>query len=280
MALRRIWYLTFVLCCAATLPAGAQKPAVSEVLKAAADYLPKYAEKIGVLAAEEDYIQREPTSGSATRRLHSDFAFVGFDQGMVRSYRDVFSIDTKTVRQRDDRLLKLFQGSVSDSAQQQGAAFADEGVRQYLSPNLRMFDDPTMALEFLRPDNQPQSDFSVDSVKTMDGAQVAILKFKEGKGANVLSAPEGSSASGRFWVDVATGAVRQSELVVSSKSFMFKVTVKYALDPGLGLWLPVEAIQLADVTQAPGGLSTMGAGGLMGQRQSLEGRASYSKFRR
>jgi hypothetical protein len=257
-----------------------QKPAAADILNSAAAYLVSYAEKIGTIAAEEEYTQRDATATLRAQRLHSDVVIVGFDKGVVATFRDVFAIDNRPVRQRDDRLLELFHGPVTDAAQAQANALSDEGVRYYISPNLRAFDSPTLALDVLLQENQGQSEFSLDGIKTIDGAQVAILKFNARNTQTVIKTSEGAALSGRFWIEAATGTVRQTEMVISSRRFMFKVNTKYALDPGLALWLPVEVFQQTDMSGGAGGLSNMGAGGHMGSRQALEGRASYSKFRR
>ena len=74
-------------------------------------------------------------------------------------------------------------------------------------------------------------------------------------------------------------SLRRPELIVEGKGFSFGVTTNYTQDPGPGLWVPSEVSQMVDLTSG-GGMSNMGAGGNMGARQSLESRATYSKFRR
>ena len=283
MAARRPYplFLALVVMIGSSIAMHAQKPAVPDVLKTAGEYLKQYAQKLGVVVGEEEYTQREPAVPSGNRRLLSDVAFIGLDNGQIAVYRDVAALDGREVRAKDDRLAKLFASPPTQAAQDQARAFTDEGVRHYMSPNLRTLDIPTLALEFLRAEHQSESQFTFDGgIRNQDGAQVATLKFKVDQAASILPTPEGSTTSGKVWVDVATGAVRQTELVVTAKTFNFKTTTKYAHDKGLDLWLPSEMTQLADVSIAASGLSNMGAGGQMGAKQSLEGRARYSKYRR
>lgn len=271
-------YLALAMLCGAAL-VHAQKPAAPDVLKAAGDYLLQYAQKLSTIAAEEEYIQREPAVSAAARRLQADIVLVGFDDGMVSTFRDVFAVDGRPRRERDDRLLKLFQ-SPTEAAQEQARAWGEEGAGSYISPNLRTMDLPTLALEFLRQVNQEQSEFSLDGVRNQDGASVATLKFKARPGGRVLPTPEGATTTGRAWVEVGTGTVRQTELLVSGKNYSFMATTKYALEPSLQMWLPSEFTQRADLSAGSGGFSNMGAGGNMGARQSLEARARYTRFRR
>lgn len=283
MLARHLGPILLVLSVVCTPPVSlrAQKPQVTEVLATTGEYLVRYAQKLGAVVAEEEYTQREPAIGNASRRLLSDVVLVGLDNGQVRAFRDVTAIDGREVRARDDRLAKLFAAAPSEASQHQAQALEEEGLRYYLSPNLRTLDMPTLALEFLRTENQPQSEFSFDGgIRNQDGAQVATLKFKVNKGASILPTPEGSTTTGKAWIDVATGTIRQTELVVSGKNFNFKTTTKYVHDKALDAWVPSEVSQLVDVTSGAHGLSNMGAGGQMGARQSLEGRARYTKYRR
>lgn len=195
----------------------------------------------------------------------------------------MFAIDRTPVRQRDDRLLTLLQEPKTESVQAQAAAIADESVSHYINPSLRSLDTPTLALAYLQRQNQEHSEFRLGSARMTGGVHVAIVRFKARETAQVMPLPEDSTTTGRFWVDVATGTVRQTELIVNNKAFTFKATTKYAADPALGLWVPVEVIQHVDLrVEGTGALSDMGAacGGGTGGRLSLEGRARYSKFRR
>src|SRR5687767_14893643 len=87
-----------IACAAAPAVHAQQKPQsrdilVPEVLKTAGEYLTQYTQKLGAVVAEEEYTQREPALPSANRRLTSEVAFIGLDNGQVAVYRDVASID-------------------------------------------------------------------------------------------------------------------------------------------------------------------------------------------
>ena len=274
-------FLALAVLTGSSLAVHAQKPTVPDVLKTAGEYLKQYAQKLGAVVAEEEYTQREPIIPSANRRLISEVVFIGLDSGQIAVFRDVASIDGREVRPKEDRLAKLFATAPTQASRDQASTLTDEGARHYMSPNLRTLDIPTLALEFLRAENQSESEFTFDGgIRNQDGAQVATLKFKADRNADVLPTPEGSTTSGKIWIDITTGAVRQTELVVTAKNFNFKTTTKYAHDKGLDLWVPSEMSQLTDVSSAAAGLSNMGAGGQLGAKQSLEGRARYSKYRR
>jgi hypothetical protein len=272
-------FVTFGL---ASTGVSAQKgPALPDILRLAADYLLHYSQTLGAVAAEEEYQQSDTSSGqmSVPKRLNSEYVWVGGGGGGVLGFRDVFAIDTKPVRPRDDRLLGLFK-SPSPSSVQQGQDLSDEAVRYYLSGNLHALDQPTLALEFLRKENQERSAFKLDSVKAMNGAQVAIVTFKEQGTARLVPSADSGAAVGKFWIDTATGAVRQTELGLVSKADNIHASVKYALEPKLDLWLPIEMYQQVS-TSGPGsgGVSNMGAGAGYNAHQALEGRVTYTKYR-
>jgi len=260
----------------------AQKPpALADVLQAAAGYLVQYSQRVGVISAEEAYAQHNTSAGQGgmPTRLVTDFVLVGFGDGAVTGFRDVVSVGGASLRKRDDRLATLFTASPATSLQQ-ARQMSDDSVRYYLSPNLRVLDQPTIALEFLRKENQERSTFKLDSVKTVKGAAVAVVRFNERSGtARLVSVPETGPAEGRVWIDVATGAIRQTELIFTSKSVSISAAVNYAVEPKLDLWLPVNMYQKVDIYVAGTGASNMGTESGYGAHQGLEGRADYEKFR-
>ena len=257
--------------------ADAQKPQVADVLKAAGAYLSEYSQTLAV-TAEEDYVQRDTTTSSAPRRMQSDVVLIGLGNGVVIGHRDVFAVDSNKIRERDERLLKLFRGPNPASGQDAARALADESAQYYLSPNLRTLDAPGLALEFLREANQPNSEFAIEGTR----GSIAAVKFTEKPTSRLLPTPDGSKTSGKFWIDVASGAVTQTELTVDHRDyFRFHIATKFAKDATLGVWVPAEVLQDVDIrTPSTNAHSNMGAGGQLGSRRSYEGRIKYSKYRR
>jgi hypothetical protein len=260
----------------------AQKgPAVADVLKAGGDYLVQYAQKISGVAAEEQYVQSDVSTGQmgVPKRLTSDYVLYGSTDGQVTGFRDVFAIDSKPVRPREDRLAALFKHPTPEVGQQ-ARQWTDESVRYYLNPNLQSLDQPTLALEYLRKENQERSTFKIENVKNSGGAQIATLKFTEHPGSHVIPSNDDTTAVGRFWIDVATGTVRQTELGVTGRNSSVRVSVKYAEQAPLGLWLPSEMYQQFEISgHGSTATSNMGSGGGYNAHESLEGRATYSKYR-
>jgi hypothetical protein len=257
-----------------------QKPQLADVLKSAATYLNEYS-KIA-LTAEEDYVQRDTTTSSAPRRLASDIVLVGLGNGVVIGHRDTFAVDSSKIRERDERLLKLFRVPDPSTGQEAAKAIEDQAAHYYLSPNLRTLDAPGLALEFLREANQPHSEFALEGIRKMGDVQVATVKFTERPTSRILPTPEGSKTSGKFSIDVTTGAVTQTELTVDHREyFRFHIATKFTRDSAVDAWVPAEVLQDVDIrTPTTNSHSNMGAGGQLGSRRSFEGRIRYSKYRR
>jgi hypothetical protein len=257
-------------------------PSAADLLQSADAYLVQYSQRLSAIAAEEAYLQYDTSAEKmrARRRLSADVVLFGLPNGSVAAFRDVTAIDGVPLRQRDDRLPALFLNADPSSSLDRARQLTDDAVTHYLTPNLHALDQPTIALEFLRKGNQDRSTFKVESVKTIDGAQVAVLRFTERSTSRLVPMTGSGGAVGRFWIDAASGTVRQTEIGISSKRVSARVTVKYARDPALNLWLPSEMFQQID-TNGPGtsSFSNMGGGPDYQMRESHEGRATYANFR-
>ena len=273
--------LVLPLVCVCSLSASTQNPQLADILKTAAAYLSDYSEKLAV-TAEEDYVQRDTTTSSAPRRMTSDVVMIGIGNGVVIGHRDVFAVDSSKIRERDERLLKLFRVPNPASGQEAAKAIEEEFAHYYLSPNLRTLDAPGLALEFLREANQPNSEFALEGIRKSGDAQIATVKFTERPSSRILPTPKGAKTSGKFWIDTASGAVTQTELTVDLREyFRFHIATKFTKDPAVDAWVPAEVLQDVDIrTPTKNAHSNMGADGQLGSRRSFEGRIKYSKYRR
>src|SRR5438045_3807997 len=115
------WFLLAVTAIglASTGVAAQKGPALPDVLRLAGDYLVPYSQHLGAVAAEEEFAQADASSGQmgVPKRVNSDYLWVGRGDGGVMGFRDAFAIDSKPVRQRDDRLLDLFKSPSPSSMQ-------------------------------------------------------------------------------------------------------------------------------------------------------------------
>src|SRR5262245_32952290 len=112
---------------------------VPSIVRRAADYVDRFQTQFGSVVAEERYEQNMRQLGGfrpgfvATRTvLRSDFLLVKQDGGFCVPFRDVFERDGKAVRDRQDRLAKLFLGGTTASAMQQAQRIMNESARYNL----------------------------------------------------------------------------------------------------------------------------------------------------
>ena len=120
---------------------GAQDPALDVVLARAAGYVSSYQQQLRGLVAEETYKQNvtrmvasrpsDPRGRQSRegRELKSDLLLVKLaDEDFWMQFRDVFEVDRKPVRDRDQRLAKLFIDARAD-AQKQAESIQQESAR-------------------------------------------------------------------------------------------------------------------------------------------------------
>ncbi|HUL74939.1 MAG TPA: hypothetical protein VLT86_17635 [Vicinamibacterales bacterium] len=246
---------------------AAQKSDVSivRVLRSAADYLDGYDRQFSAVVSEEHYLQvmRRGASVAARRTLVSDLILISAGEAGWLSYRDVYDVDGKLVRDRQPRLYDLFLHPAADAVQQAEKIYS-EGARYNLGPIKRSINVPTMALPFLRRENQRRSVFEVKDQMTVNGLRTAVLHFSEESWPRMIETSDDSPASGRFWIEMATGRVLRTELIVESRDGRDVITVTYAPQPKLGgLWVPVRMDERYAVSATT----------------SIDGTATYTGFR-
>lgn len=213
---------------------------VESLLASAADSLDAYSREFSAVVSEEQYDQTATMGVSKDfRGLRSDVMLInGGDAGWL-SFRDVFEVDRKPVRDRDERLLLLFLHP-SDGAIQQANKILNEGARFNLGRVNRTINVPTQALSYLRRENQPRSAFELRGEATVNGIRTRVLRFTEKALPRLIHTSNDAPAKGQFWVDSVSGRVARTELVVDSDVHA-AITVTYTAQPKLGgLWVPTK----------------------------------------
>ena len=271
--------VALVVLALAPVVAAQKNPPLEDILRTAATYVTDYSERLQAVVADESYLQLEVSGGATrmTRRIVSEVAFVGAGMGRVAFYRDVHTLDGKSVRDDASRLLRLLQ-PLTNASLASALQLTQDGGRYYVSPRLQVFDELLGPLALLRQENQTKATFKLEGIKKADGADIATLHFAEVARSHVINSPIDEPATGRLVLDVRTGAFRRTELVISNRNVNFRITVVYALEPARGLWLPSSMTAQADVSA--GGMGSQDSRGqFLNERESLEASATYAKFR-
>lgn len=255
-----------------------------DLLARAAGYVSRYEQELGQVVAREDYTQRTSRLRSAgspglllrraarsyrvdaeKRQLVSDFLLIYGAHGW-QGFRDVLEVDGEQVRDREDRLQRLFLDQSAD-ASAQWRRVLEESARYNIGSVHRDLNIPTFALLVLRPENMPRFVFGHDGSARVDGLATAIIHFEEERGPALVQTDDHAPVflSGRFWVEPGSGRVVGSEIVVGDPDDPnAKIEVTYRRGDDLELWLPYE---MKELYRTP-------------DREEIRTEARYSEFRR
>lgn len=265
----------------------AQEPTLDDVLARAAVYVSRYQQQLRGLVAEETYRQNVMSTAPGRnigpgararqsregRELKSDLLLVKLsDENFWMQFRDVFEVDRKPVRDRDQRLYKLFVDSKAD-ARAQADSIQQESARYNLGPVMRTINVPILALVFLERSVQPTIRFEqgkAGNVRRLEGLADAgaiwMIEYRETqkgtmvKGANNKDIP----SHGRMWLDSTNGRVLQTELISEDTDLRADINVTYKAEPGLDLLVPGEMREIYVIRR---------------NDTRIDGRANYGKFR-
>ena len=130
-------------------------------------------------------------------------------------FRDVFEVNGQRVRDHDDRIAQLFL-KPNPTAREQADKIVAESARFNLNPAgisfERTLNIPLEALRFLRKANQSRSRFELAGEERLGNSTVVVVKFREQAMPRLISSPLDAAASGRFWIQPASGAIVRSVL--------------------------------------------------------------------
>jgi hypothetical protein len=259
-------------------PAPGPSFELATILRRAGQYVLDYEEKFQDVAADEKYTQwnrradRLPTVTtvvgavpaeplavhcsedqsqvalpySCVRTTKADVVFVRLAGAVPwSSFRDVYEVDGKRVREREPRLERLFSSMPSGSAEPQARGLAEDSDKRYnIGPALRDIDAPTLSLMFLHPTNQARFAWTIGGRRRFGSIDTVEIKFQEVTRPTIVgqARDEDLPASGQLWIDPVQGT-----LVRSETEFRFEprrarafVATEYRLDPELGSWAPWE----------------------------------------
>jgi hypothetical protein len=251
--------LTIVLVVSA-VPAAAQGTTpLAGLLDRASAYVRSYMHDFSTMVAEERYVQdSHPMGGTGAFgradaeapapaqhvELRSDLLLVRpgtSDQWL--SFRDVFAVNGRAVRDREERLARLFVDQPAHAVDRAGE-ISREGYRYNVGVKERTVANPMIALAFLQPEYRHRFDFRLDGIDVSFGSDVWIVKFKERDRPTILRTPDNRNvpSMGRFWIDGASGRVLQTELETRVGD---RVMTMFSPDDRLGIAVPCEMRDIA-----------------------------------
>jgi hypothetical protein len=230
---------------------------VEQLLDRATSYVEDLVAKLSRVVAEEQYVQEYLLSGIEgsrgsflgspkvveRRTLKSDLLLVkpaGLDQWLV--FRDVFEVDARMVRDRENRLAKLFLDSrdavtAIERANEIATASARFNIRQ-----IGTVDNPMLALGFLQRVYRPRFRFIFRGRDAAVGSDVWMIEFRETARPTLMrgTGDKDIFARGRYWIAAGSGRIARTEVVFSALGTESSVTTSFEVDERLGSPVPVE----------------------------------------
>lgn len=268
--------LIFAFACpVATAAAPPPPPRLEDLLSLAGRYVTRLEEQLAVVVADEIYAQSvfvgRDNAARLRRSLVSDVAWVPTGDAFVWAFfRDVRQVDGDPVRDREQRLEQVFPSGATLGGRERALQILEESSR-YNVGRRRTVNNPTVALGFLHPRNQPRFAFALAGRDEKQGAATWKLRFTERARPTLTRTSQGQDvpARGLLWIEAGTGALVASRLELRPPGpGPVVIETLYARDDRLDGWLPAE------MREAVGNLSRSG------WEERVEARARYSGWRR
>jgi hypothetical protein len=284
-----------VVCCLGLLAtmsttAVAEQPdpgSLDQLLTRATWYVLDFVEKLSSVVSEERYVQDSsvalptvpipgllggrggvpssiPRGSARHREIRSDFLIVKSVGEQWEPFRDVFEVDHVPIRDREERVTKLFLRPTADT-QARISEIAEESARYNLGAVRRTINNPIFALIFLQPELRWHFKFTLGKPDRRMGENIRVVEFvEEGRPTLITGLPgQEMPAYGRFWVEADTGRIVKTEVRVDQKGVKASLTTVFRADDRLGMDVPSEMHEDYELTDS-----------------HVTGTASYGRFRR
>src|SRR5262245_8254578 len=244
-------------------PVTAQSQSVDELIPKATAYAHDFIDRYSNVVAEERY-EQQIASPKRKRTLVSDFLLVKYPgDELWQSFRDVAEVDGKPVRDREDRMMKLFL-QPSSSALRRAAEIAGASARHNLI-DIGSINNPLLVMAFLQKQYVDRFRFNLAGLEKELGPNVRTVRFVEFRQPTILklNANNDMISRGLIWIDETTGRVVRTQLQLGNATYPVRITTTYTFDEDLGINVP--AMMEDWYPQGTG---------------EFRGKATYGKFRR
>ena len=164
------------------------------------------------------------------------------DEGGWLPFRDVFEVDGRKVRDREDRMVKLLLAP-SPSALDKARRLMDESTRYNLGRVIRTINIPTLAVLLVQPDLRARFVFTRDGETVVAGRTAWALAFEERVRPTLVRTTGGADLpmSGRSVDRSRNGhGDLKTEMSVADSGVIATVAVEFREDTSLDLWVPAE----------------------------------------
>jgi hypothetical protein len=241
---------------------AAQSSPLDTLLQKGTAYVTGYERAFSLLVSEEHYVQevRRPinpgtnlsranpgggmTGGDVVRRqvLRSDYLLVQLGEGAGwMPFRDVFEVNAVKVRDREDRLAKLFLSNDTSRFDLADRIMA-ESTRHNVGSVTRTINIPTLAMMFLHARVRDRFAFTVQGEETIGSVVASRLAFKETARPTLIKTTRGRDLplDGQLWMDPNNGAIVKTHLNAGDPALRVGITVTFRHDPDAEIWVPAQ----------------------------------------
>jgi hypothetical protein len=231
------------------------------VLSSGMRYTMAYEQKFALLVAEEHYLQelqRPPNPGNNLSRsnpgggmqaggavnqqtIKSDYLLVqlGMDGEGWMPFRDTYEVKGRKVRNRDERLLKLFTSN-DKSRFEKAAQISADSTKHNLGNVARTINIPLLGMMLLHPRVNERFEFTDAGEENFGGRIVRKATYKEVARPTLIKTTRGRdlALTGAIWIDPFTGVVVKTDMNAADPVVRCQVTVTFRRDEALDLWVP------------------------------------------
>jgi hypothetical protein len=154
-------------------------------------------------------------------------------------FRDVFEVNATKVRDREDRLAKLFLSNDASRFDLADRIMA-ESTRHNVGSVTRTINIPTLAMMFLHPRVRERFAFTIEREASASAGNAVRMAYRETARPTLIKTTRGRDLplDGHLWIDPATGTVTRTVLNAADPAVRVSITVTFRQDPDAQLWVP------------------------------------------
>jgi hypothetical protein len=213
-------------------PVHTQSVDMNALLKRVAAQALRFITQFSDVVSEEEYDQRFAVS-KRKRNLKSDFMLVAYPgrTELLMMFRDVREVDGKPVRDKQERITKLFLEPFNNAIRR-AQEIQRDGLRHSVDNGRLM--DPLAVITYLQAQYQGGFRFSLGDPAPNLGLDIREISLTPTPARGKLAKPA------RAWVSETTGEIVKTELRSGFGARAEVTTTTFGLDPVLKIRVPLE----------------------------------------
>lgn len=234
--------------------ADTDRISVELLLGRAGWYVLDFLDKFSNVVSEETYLQDSsvpmqssallgrPGTAARSRVLKADFLLVSVNSATEWvPFRDVFEVDNQPIRDREQRLARLFLSPAPD-ALDQAINIQEESARYNLGNMRRTVNNPVLGIVVVEGQSQSRFRYSLGKLDPKVGPGVWSIDYKEVVSPAFIRGRSDLDlfSHGRIWIEAETGRIMKTEVLLDQPSLRARITTSFRFDDRFGIAVPYE----------------------------------------